>query len=286
MLATAARADDFTKSDGRDGETGHPDISSVSQGHGDNGRFRNTIKTYGDFATVNAPCLQIRTAFPREQTYRVCGDGEIRRADNNDLVGAAGVDRPSDRTVAYVFLPSDIGGSDGYQWFAYVGDPECSDRKCDRAPNKGWIDHAKIVTYEDWANRTIRQFKAPTCKNNQIVMVAWEANEGTAARYNPLATTYKLPGSTEFNSVGVQNYESLLQGSKAVRLTIENGWSSYGYGAIVKKLRACAEPMATAKAIRASQWCQGCSGGEYVTWLIPSVKKNYNTYANRLISTL
>jgi hypothetical protein len=116
-------------------------------------------------------------------------------------------------------------------------------------------------------------------------MLAWEANEGTAAVFNPLATTYVLPGSTKFNTSGVRNYVSLAQGVKGTRLTLENGAKSYGYQPILDRLQACAPPLYTAKAIRASSWCSGCSGGRYVTGLIDDVQNNYQTYADRLIAT-
>jgi len=100
-----------------------------------------------------------------------------------------------------------------------------------------------------------------------MAAICW-ANEGTAAVWNPLATTYYLPGATKFNSVGVRNYESLGQGLNGTRLTIERGFTAYGYGEIVRRLDRCAPPMKTARAIKRSKWCYGCSGGRYVTGFI------------------
>lgn len=48
--------------------------------------------------------------------------------------------------------------------------------------------------------------------------------EDTAARYNLLATTRNEPGSTNFNSAGVQNYPSYTAG---VRATVETLMLSY-----------------------------------------------------------
>jgi hypothetical protein len=104
--------------------------------------------------------------------------------------------------------------------------------------------------------------------------------EFTQAAWNPLATTHRMPGSTSFNSVGVQNFVSLAQGLQATEETIEHGWSVYGYGAIVSSLRACASALATAHAIAASSWCPGCLGGNYVVGVVPRVEADFETYAS------
>jgi hypothetical protein len=119
---------------------------------------------------------------------------------------------------------------------------------------------------------------APACRPNQVVTIAWQAQEGTQAAWNPLATTHRMEGSTDFNSVGVQNFVSLAQGLQATKETIENGWDVYGYGAIVRSLRDCAPPMTTAAAIAASSWCSGCAGGQYVLGIVPQVQASFETY--------
>jgi hypothetical protein len=55
--------------------------------------------------------------------------------------------------------------------------------------------------------------------------------------------------------------------------------ASYGYGRIMSSLGACADAMATARAINASAWCRGCAGGTYVTGMVPKVEADYSTYA-------
>jgi hypothetical protein len=87
-----------------------------------------------------------------------------------------------------------------------------------------------------------------------------------------------MPGSTDFNSVGVQDFVSLRQGLAATWGTIENGWDVYRYGAIVGSLRRCAPAMATARAINASSWCPGCTNGMYVLNVVPHVEDNLDTY--------
>jgi hypothetical protein len=119
---------------------------------------------------------------------------------------------------------------------------------------------------------------APTCRPNLVVTIAWQAQEGTQAAWNPLATTHRMDGSTDFNSVGVQNYRTLAQGLEASKETIENGWDSYGYGGIIRSMRDCASPVATAHAIADSRWCYGCAGGQYVLGIVPNVQASFETY--------
>ncbi len=133
------------------------------------------------------------------------------------------------------------------------------------------------VSYGQWARLAAAQFKAPGCKENLIALIAWQANEGTDARWNPLATTYDMPGATDFNYIGVKNYVNLKQGLTASWLTLQRGWKAYGYGDIVISLRKCAKAEETAAAIAASYWC-GC-GSYYVVSLVDDVRRNFDFYS-------
>ena len=135
------------------------------------------------------------------------------------------------------------------------------------------------ISYGEWAHAFLRVMGAPRCHANLVVTIAWQAQEGTQAAWNPLATTHRMEGSTDFNSVGVQNYRSLAQGLAASRETVENGWDLYGYGPIIESMRGCADPMATARAIADSRWCYGCAGGQYVLGIVPAVQESFETYS-------
>ncbi|HEX6844197.1 MAG TPA: hypothetical protein VF235_03685 [Actinomycetota bacterium] len=137
---------------------------------------------------------------------------------------------------------------------------------------------ADAVTYGRWAELFLRVMGAPVCRDNLVAVVAWQVAESTQAAWNPLATTHRMSGSTDFNSVGVQNFASLVQGLRATKETIEFGWEVYGYGAIVGSLRACEAPMTTAAAINASSWCPGCVGGQYVLNVVPRVAEDLDAY--------
>ena len=137
------------------------------------------------------------------------------------------------------------------------------------------------ITWPQWAALLLDRLNAPRCANNMIAVVAWAAQEGSRAGWNPLDTTQGMPGATLYNSVGVRNYGSLQQGLDATILTLQQGFRSHGYGAIVDDLRACAGPTVTALAINASDWCHGCAGGRYVIDLVPTVERYFSSYSGR-----
>ncbi|MEP6972721.1 MAG: hypothetical protein ABI869_01100 [Actinomycetota bacterium] len=137
---------------------------------------------------------------------------------------------------------------------------------------------AGVLPFGDWATRFLQHIGAPTCRDNLVVVVAWQANEFTQARWNPLATTHVMKRSTSFNVVGVQNYLTLTQGLRASELTLTGGASSFGYGTILDALHSCIGAMKTAEAIRASAWCRDCSNGGYVTELVPIVEQYFDRY--------
>lgn len=49
---------------------------------------------------------------------------------------------------------------------------------------------------------------------------AWAAAEGGTARWNPLNTTFPLPGATDYNNNGVKNYTRPTWGVCATVLTL------------------------------------------------------------------
>jgi peptidoglycan hydrolase CwlO-like protein len=134
------------------------------------------------------------------------------------------------------------------------------------------------IAYGAWAGLFLRTVGASECQPNKIALVAWQYSEFTQAAWNPLADTLAMPGSTTFNSAGVQNYVSLDQGLQAIRSTLSNG-AGLGYDAILSALAGCSDPLSTARAINASMWCRGCVGGEYVVDDIPKVEADYSLYS-------
>ena len=135
------------------------------------------------------------------------------------------------------------------------------------------------ITYGEWAGDLLDRLGVPPCQNNLVLVVAWETAEYTQASWNPLATTYPMPGATSFNPVGVRNYRSLDQGLTATAATLSR--PGFGYEAVLLDLASCADPMTTGEDVNASQWCRGCAGGTYVTAIIPSVEAFYNSFAGK-----
>lgn len=78
-----------------------------------------------------------------------------------------------------------------------------------------------------FANEFLTSLGAPVTAANVASVVAWAKREGgnwnNNAKYNPLNTTFKQPGSTSINSVGVQSYISWDQGIQATVQTLKNG---------------------------------------------------------------
>ena len=280
--SATAGADTTIVTDAQDASLG-PDIASVEVGHGRHDRLRFRITTYSPFVRSDAPCLVVQAGLQREE-YSICGDGDVILAGSAKS-GEAKVSKPDPAAVVYGIRPQAIGSPSFHRWKVVVSDPACPRDVCDATPDDGWVTHQRWVSYGHWASRFLREMRVPRCSENKVVVVAWEVNEGTAAVWNPLATTYDMPGATKYNSVGVRNYVGLGQGTDASRLTIERGYTIYGYGEIVRRLDRCAPPMKTARAIKQSSWCPGCTGGRYVTGLIRQVKADYGTYADRLIAT-
>ena len=141
------------------------------------------------------------------------------------------------------------------------------------------------VTYRSWSRALLSSLKAPACRSNMRVVVAWETAESTLARYNPLATAYALPGAVPANTSGVENFVSFAQGIEATRNTLLGDPGSFNYVDIVDDLLACASAGKTANAVWNSAWCNGCAKGGYLIDQLAVVRANWSEYATRLVTT-
>lgn len=75
----------------------------------------------------------------------------------------------------------------------------------------------------NFAIAVLKGIGAPATAANVRSIEAWVAREGGGGKNNPLNTTEQMPGSTTFNSVGVQNYPSPAEGVAATVKTLNNG---------------------------------------------------------------
>jgi hypothetical protein len=89
------------------------------------------------------------------------------------------------------------------------------------------------ITDENFYKKLLTNLGAPTSKENLKFLYAWRQSEGKAGKYNPFNTTQKMPGTTNFNSVGVKNYSSIEDGMEATLKTLKNG----RYNCIVNGLK-------------------------------------------------
>jgi len=75
-----------------------------------------------------------------------------------------------------------------------------------------------------WRERLLAVVGAKAGVENLRLLDAWQRSEGGTAQWNPLNTTYKLTGSTDYNTVpGVQNYRRATEGVCAQALTLVDG---------------------------------------------------------------
>lgn len=107
----------------------------------------------------------------------------------------------------------------------------------------------------DWRQQFLRAIQAPLTAENVKALNAWARSEGTAAKFNPLATTEPAPGASSFNSVGVKNYPTQQEGIQATAETLLNG----KYNRVLSLFRSGkASAAQIAEAVGQSPW--GTSG--------------------------
>jgi hypothetical protein len=114
-------------------------------------------------------------------------------------------------------------------------------------------DMRSAAARRQFAVDLLTQLGMPQTDENLRAVVAWQEAEGTRASFNPLATTQRSDGATDFNSVGVKNYTSYAQGLAATVTTLHNG----RYGEILAALRDGTDAHRVAAAVSRSPWGTG-----------------------------
>lgn len=139
------------------------------------------------------------------------------------------------------------------------------------------------MTREDFARALLREIEAKPTHRNLWALVSWMQAEGGTASYNPLNTTLEMPGSTDYNSVGVQNYKSFGQGVEATAKTLDYGADRnlYGYKPIRKRLRGGSWASLTLRAVERSIW----GTGGLALKCLPMVKRNWDHFRNLPIAS-
>lgn len=91
---------------------------------------------------------------------------------------------------------------------------------------------------ENWAQKVLTLIGGHLNTENLRLMNAWQHAEGGTAKWNPLNTTFDLPGTTDYNSSGVKNYSRPVWGICATAMTITDPASgSLTYSGILGDLQ-------------------------------------------------
>jgi hypothetical protein len=133
---------------------------------------------------------------------------------------------------------------------------------------------AAITTRDDFARALLTELGLEPRQSKLVALVVWMQCEGSRATFNPLSSTLPMDGSTDFNSVGVQNYVSLEQGVKATAATLRE--DQPGYFEIRQALKHAHTARRIVKAVGNSAW--GTSRGLMLD-VLPQVKANYDLFA-------
>lgn len=92
---------------------------------------------------------------------------------------------------------------------------------------KKYIDKYKVdvqgITDESFYEKLLENLGAPVTNENLTFLYAWRQAEGKAGTFNPFNTTQGMPGATNYNKVGVKNYQSIEDGMIATVKTLKNG---------------------------------------------------------------
>jgi hypothetical protein len=136
-----------------------------------------------------------------------------------------------------------------------------------------------VITRNEFAHDLLRELGYPRDKSNLYALVAlMQAETGSepekGAKFNPLNTTKKMPGSTPYNSIGVQNYTSYQQGLDATSSTLRE--KGHDYGPIRRHLRNADPAPQTLRAWQDSDWGTGGLGLE----VLPQVRDDYPRWAD------
>ena len=127
------------------------------------------------------------------------------------------------------------------------GSEESSDSDISSLPDKTTSD-------DDFYKSILKCLGAEPTKSNMLFMYAWRQAEGGGAKNNPFNTTLKIPGATNYNSVGVKNYRTSEDGIQATCKTLINGRDKYGYGKIIDGLKNNIGLSKLSDAVVSSKW--------------------------------
>jgi len=190
----------------------------------------------GGIAAVEARIQQILDQFGTRTTGGVLGASDGNPATNTDAAASQ-----DDGSFAAALAQAQGG----------TGASSASTATSTNVPTSSGSLNRAGVDSVGWARDFLTKVGMPITSENVKAITAWEQAEGTAAHFNPLATTQSgFNGETRFNSVGVKNYATYQDGIDANADALTNG----RYGNILAALRAGNDATAVAQAIADSPW--------------------------------
>lgn len=140
-----------------------------------------------------------------------------------------------------------------------------------------------MVTRERFDKLLLDELDAPITLHNLLALLSWNQAEGNAGRFNPMNTTLPMPGSENFNWVGVQSYPDLATGVRATAITLlrtRDAEGRYIYHPIFWRLRHNRPAWRTLLAVERSRW----GTGGLALACLPFVRASYDFYARKLIA--
>jgi hypothetical protein len=115
-----------------------------------------------------------------------------------------------------------------------------------------YAGNAEAITRGNFSNCVTRGVGAEVTLHTRRALMAENQAEGVAAANNAYNTTQRMPHSTTFNFVGVQNYRSGQEGCEATVKTLN--YPEHGYGVIIHAMRVNAPAVNIVRAFGRSDW--------------------------------
>lgn len=123
-----------------------------------------------------------------------------------------------------------------------------------------------MATRGGYGKRLCVRLNVPWTLHNRRAFATWMQSEGGSARNNPLNTTQRMPGSTSYNYVGVQNYPNLDSGLAATTRTFHT--QGQGYDRILAAMRRNDPARKTVRIIGETNWGTGKTlMAQVLTWI-------------------
>jgi hypothetical protein len=112
---------------------------------------------------------------------------------------------------------------------------------------------SNISSDDDFYKSILKCIGAKPTKTNLMFMYAWRQAEGGSAKNNPFNTTLKWNNATNYNSVGVKNYQTPEDGIQATCKTLQHS----RYNNIVQGFKNDVGLSNLANAVTNSKWGTG-----------------------------